>query len=193
MMNRIWACMVLFSIVYAVLYGDAQAVSGAVFDAAQEAVTTTLKMVGVFCLWGGLMRIARDAGLIARMERWFSPLLNRLFPDLRDDPTAKSAISMNLTANLLGLGNAATPAGIAAMRQLKRRAAHSDEATADMILFVALNSACIRILPTTVAMLRQEAGSAAPMEILPAALCVSLLGCIATLLLTRLLKRLRHE
>ena len=96
---------------------------------------------------------------------------------------------MNITANLFGLGNAATPLGIEAMKRLKRHAPAMDTASNDMILFVVLNSACIRLIPTTVAMLRHDSGSQAPMEILPATLFVSFLSCTGAILLTKLLGR----
>lgn len=189
MMNYIWSGMIVLAIIFAVCSGNTQAVSDAVFSAADEAVTVTLKMLGMFCLWGGLMRVAQQAGLTDRFAKLLSPLLNRLFPGIRNDATAKSAVSMNITANLFGLGNAATPLGIEAMRRLKRHAPFQDTASNDMILFVVLNSACIRLIPTTVAMLRHDSGSHAPMEILPATLCVSFLSCAGAILLTKLLGR----
>lgn len=189
MMNTIWAGMILLSIVFAVFSGNTQAVSNAVFSAAEDAVNVTLKMLGMFCLWGGLMRVAQQAGLTDRIAKLLSPLLDRLFPGIRNDAAAKSAISMNITANLFGLGNAATPLGIEAMKRLRRHAPLADTASNDMILFVVLNSACIRLIPTTIALLRYESGSNAPMEILPATLCVSLLGCTGAVLLAKILGR----
>ena len=183
--------MILLSIVFALINGEAQPAANAIFFAAQEAVTITLKMAGIFCLWGGLMRIAVDSGLIKKIEFLLSPLLNRLFPGIRYDDEAKSAIAVNLSANLLGLGNAATPAGIAAMQRLHRLSGKADVASPEMILFVVLNSSCVRLIPTTVAMLRLESGSAAPMEILPATLLVSFSGCFVAVLLTKLLEKMR--
>lgn len=191
MMNTIWAGMILLSIVFAVFSGNTQAVSNAVFSAAEDAVSVTLKMLGMFCLWGGLMRVAQQAGLTDRIAKLLSPLLDRLFPGIRNDAAAKSAVSMNITANLFGLGNAATPLGIEAMKRLRRHAPFADTASNDMILFVVLNSACIRLIPTTIALLRYESGSNAPMEILPVTLCVSLLGCTGAVLLAKILGRKR--
>ena len=170
-MNYIWSGMIVLAIIFAVCSGNTQAVSDAVFSAADEAVTVTLKMLGMFCLWGGLMRVARQAGLTDRFAKLLSPLLNRLFPGIRNDAAAKSAVSMNITANLFGLGNAATPLGIEAMRRLKRHAPFQDTASNDMILFV------------------HDSGSHAPMEILSATLCVSFLSCAGAILLTKLLGR----
>lgn len=191
-MNYIWCGIVLLAVCFSLFSGHIEDVGNAVFTSAQDAATLAFQMLGILCFWNGLMQIAKDARLTEKIAKALSPLLDRLFPGIRLDSDAKSAISMNITANLMGLGNAATPLGIAAMRELKKQDPHSVTASNDMIRFVVLNTACIRLIPTTVAMLRHEAGSEAPMEILPATILASLLSCAAGLLVARLLEGKRN-
>lgn len=188
MMNYIWCGMILLSVIFAMFSGNIETVGETVFSSVQDAVTLTIKMLGMLCFWNGLMQIAEDARLTDKIASALSPVLNRLFPGIRNDPTAKSAVAMNITANFLGLGNAATPLGIASMKQLQKHALKPSVASNDMIRFVVLNTACIRLIPTTVAMLRHEAGAAAPMDILPVTVITSLLSCTSGLIAAYLLE-----
>ena len=117
------------------------------------------------------------------------PVSPASFPEIKNDKEVQSAISMNITANLFGIGNAATPLGIEAMKRLKKHAPASDTASNAMVLFVVLNTASIKLIPTTVAMLRHDAGSGAPMEILPVSLLVSFASCTAAIVVAKLLGR----
>lgn len=182
----------MVAVCFSLFTGHVADVGDTVFSSVQDAATLAFKMLGMLCFWNGLMQIAKDAKLTEKAAKVLSPVFNRLFPGIQDNADAKSAIAMNVTANLLGLGNAATPLGIAAMRELKKQNPRSVTASNDMIRFVVLNTACIRLIPTTVAMLRHEAGSAAPMEILPATILASLLSCTAGLVAARLLEGKTH-
>lgn len=192
-MNILWSAFVLISILYAAFHGTVADTAVAVFSAAQDAVELTLKMLGMFCFWNGIMQIAQRGGITAYIQRLLTPLLNLLFPNYKHNDSVKSAVAMNMTANILGLGNAATPLGLEAMRRLKQQGTHSETATDEMIRFVVLNTASIRLIPTTVAMLRYEAGSTAPMEILPISAAVSLLSCGVGLFICRLSERVLDE
>ncbi|MGN0519185.1 MAG: nucleoside recognition domain-containing protein [Candidatus Fimenecus sp.] len=193
MMNVLWSVLVLISIAFSVVYATAADTAVAVFSAAQDAVELTLKMLGMFCFWGGIMEIAQRGGVTDCIQKLLSPILNILFPKHKNNESIKSAIAMNMTANILGLGNAATPLGLEAMRRLKQSEHCKDTATNDMIRFVVLNTASIRLIPTTVAMLRYEAGSSAPMEILPISAIVSLLSCSVGMLICRAAERFTNE
>lgn len=192
-MNILWSVLVLISIAFSIMHATVADTAVAVFSAAQEAVELTLKMLGMFCFWDGIMKIAQRGGVTDCIQKMLTPLLNLLFPNHKNDDTVKRAIAMNMTANILGLGNAATPLGLEAMRRLKANERCKDTATNDMIRFVVLNTASIRLIPTTVAMLRFEAGSASPMEILPVSAIVSLLSCSVGLLICRAAERFLHE
>lgn len=192
-MNILWSVLVLISIAFSIMHATVADTAVAVFSAAQEAVELTLKMLGMFCFWDGIMKIAQRGGVTDCIQKMLTPLLNLLFPNHKNDDTVKRAIAMNMTANILGLGNAATPLGLESMRRLKANERCKDTATNDMIRFVVLNTASIRLIPTTVAMLRFEAGSASPMEILPLSAIVSLLSCSVGLLICRAAERFLHE
>lgn len=189
MMNVLWSVFILLSVFYSFFTANTAETAVAVFSAAQDAVQLTLKMLGMFCFWGGIMEIAKQGGVTALIERMLSPLLNLLFKNQKNNQEVKGVIAMNMTANILGLGNAATPLGLEAMRRIQNAEHCNSTASNDMIVFVVLNTASIRLIPTTVAMLRVEAGSAAPMEILPVSAAVSLLSCAVGLLICRVAER----
>lgn len=188
MLNYVWAGIMLVSIVCAMATGRINEISAAMFGGAGEAVTLVIALTGAMCLWSGLMRIADRAGLTKKLARCFSPLLRLLFPSLKPESAAAQAICMNFSANLLGMGNAATPFGLAAMKELAAHSPHSEAASDEMITFVVMNTASIQLIPTTVAMLRAAAGSAAPFELMPAIWITSVASLLAGIVMTRLLR-----
>lgn len=185
MMNYIWAALLLLAFVFALLSGSMQPLSSAVLSGAGDAVNLCIRLTAALCFWGGILRITQESGLASSLCRLLSPLLRRIFPSLERDSPAMKAMSMNIAANMLGLGNAATPLGLEAMRELDLRNHHNKTASREMVYFVVMNSAAFRLLPTTIAALRQDAGSTAPFSILPAAWVTSLLSLSVALLLTR--------
>lgn len=187
-MNYIWPLMIAFSFFCAIATGNMNALSSAVISGGTDAITLVFKLAGIICLWNGLTAIAEKSGLTGKLCKLLSPLLNLLFPKLKDKK-AKEAISMNITANLLGLGNAATPLGLEAMNRLQSANPDPEKATDDMVRFVVINSAAIHLVPTTVALLRNEYGSASPMEILMPALVTSVIALSIGILMTKLLKK----
>ncbi len=188
MMNAVLAGMLIFSVVSAAFGGNMEALSAAALSGCGEAVTLVISLTGMLCLWCGLMKIAQQCRLTEAVARLFRPLTRLLFPELPAGSPALQAICMNLSANLLGLGNAATPLGLAAMRELQKLNRQKDTASNAMVTFVVLNTASLQLIPTTCAVLRQQAGSAAPMEILPAVWLSSVASAAAALTLARLLR-----
>lgn len=168
MINYIWAGMVIFSVISAFFAGKADALSSAIISSASDAVSLCIRLGGTICLWGGLMEIAENSGLTAAVCRVLSPLLKLIFPKMDMKSKTAKAISMNVTANLLGLGNAATPLGLEAMRRLQESNPSKEKASADMIKFVVMNSAAFHLIPTTVAAMRQDYGCKTPFDIMPA-------------------------
>lgn len=193
MMNYIWAAMMLLAFAAAAWQGNMQALSNAIMAGASDAVSLCIKLLGALCLWGGLMEIAKASGLTKTISRILSPLLRLLFPRYQKDSPAMSAISMNITANLLGLGNAATPLGLTAMRCLQEENPRPGVATDEMVNFVVLNTAALHLIPTTVALLRQEYGAAVPMDIMPAAWLTSAAALCVGLTMAWLLKGRRKN
>ena len=166
MMNAIWVFLVLFSYIFSFFAGTTDAVTGAVFSGAQKAVELTISLLGMMCFWTGFLSVAEHAGIPKLLERLFHPLVQFLFPRLSEGNDAKSYIIMSMTANLLGLSNAATPLGLAAMEKLQKNNLTPDTATDDMCMFVVINTASITLLPTTLLTLRSTAGSSAPFEVM---------------------------
>lgn len=188
MMNAVLVGMLIFSVVSAAFGGNMEALSAAALSGCGEAVTLVISLTGMLCLWCGLMKIAQQCRLTEAVARLFRPLTRLLFPELPPGSPALQAICMNLSANLLGLGNAATPLGLAAMRELQKLNRQKDTASNAMVTFVVLNTASLQLIPTTCAVLRQQAGSAAPMEILPAVWISSVASAAVALTLAHLLR-----
>lgn len=188
MMNAVLVGMLIFSVVSAAFGGNMEALSAAALSGCGEAVTLVISLTGMLCLWCGLMKIAQQCRLTEAVARLFRPLTRLLFPELPPGSPALQAICMNLSANLLGLGNAATPLGLAAMRELQKLNRQKDTASNAMVTFVVLNTASLQLIPTTCTVLRQQAGSAAPMEILPAVWLSSVASAAVALTLAHLLR-----
>ena len=190
-MGYVWTGMVLFSILAALATNQGSVLAPAAMEGAQEAFRLVLAMGGSLCLWSGVGRLMELGGLTAGLSRLLRPVLGALFPSSRNNRELAGALSGNITANLLGLGNAATPMGIQAARLLKRP--DSDRAGDELCRLVVLNTASIQILPTTVAALRAGLGCGSPFDILPAVWVTSLLsaglGVAAATLLGKLWKR----
>ncbi len=184
-MGWILGGMLAISLAAGALGGTMAQVSQGAMTGCGEAVELALSLAGMLALWGGLMAIGEDSGLTQKVSRALSPVTGFLFPSLQEGNKARQLIAMNMTANLLGLGNAATPLGLAAMKELDRQSGHSGKATREMVTFVVLNTASIQLLPATNALLRMQAGSQAPLEILPAVWLTSGAAITVSLLLVR--------
>ncbi|MBQ2841406.1 MAG: spore maturation protein A [Clostridia bacterium] len=195
MINYIWASMVVFSVISAFFAGNAQELSAAIIESASDAVSLCIRLGGTICLWGGLMEIAEQSGMTGTVCRILSPFLKIIFPKMDMKGQTAKAISMNVTANLLGLGNAATPLGLEAMRRLQTENPSKEKASTDMIKFVVMNSAAFHLIPTTVAAMRQDYGSKNPFDIMlpswissAAALTVGLTAAILFIKLSKVIK-----
>lgn len=182
MMKWIFALMLIISAAFGAASGKMSEVAEAALNSCVEAVDLFLYLLGGMCMWGGLMRIAEKAKLTDALSKLFRPFLTRLFKGLDMNGKAFHAICMNITANLLGLGNAATPLGLEAMRRLEQEEKPGDTTSRNMIMFVVLNTASITLIPTTAASMRLKHGSAAPMEIFPCVLVTSACALAAGLI-----------
>lgn len=188
MMNYVWVIIIIFSFFCAIATKNMSSLSSAVISGGTEAITLLIKLTGIICFWNGLMAIAEKSGLTKIISNMLKPVLKLLFPKLKDEK-AQNAISMNLTANLLGLGNVATPLGLEAMKRLQENSIKQDTATDEMVRFVVLNTAALHLVPTTVALLRHDAGSQNPMEILLPSIVTSLFSVTAGVLMTFILRK----
>ncbi len=187
-MAFLWTAMVTASLVFSLVNGTAGALSTAAMEGAAQAVELCLSMAGVVCLWTGIMEVMNQCGLSATLARLFRPLLRRLLPRASRDEETLSAISANLSADLLGLGNAATPLGIRAARRMSRGC--EGVASDELCLLVVLNTASIQLLPTTLASIRAALGAKSPLDILPAVWFASALSVIVGVAAAKLLAKL---
>lgn len=190
-MSYVFGVMIALSFLFSLLSGNADALSQGIMDSASGAVELLFSISGMLCMWSGFMRIAKDCGLIDQLSRICAPLLRRLYPDVEVESDAFRYISMNISANLLGLGNAATPLGINAIKELKKQNP-TDTASDSMLTFVLMNTASIQLLPTTVAALRKSYGSQHPFDILLCVWLTSALALTAALLSSKILSRRRR-
>ena len=189
MLNGIFVALVAGAVLVAAFRGHMPAANDAAFASAKSAVEVTLGLVGAMALWLGFMRVLRDAGFLHTLARGLAPLLRRLFPDVPADHPALGAIVMNLAANVLGLGNAATPFGVKAMQELETLNPRPGTATDAQALFCAINTASVQLIPATVIALRVSAGSRAPAEIIGATVLASLCGAATAIAAAKLLAR----
>ncbi len=190
MLSWLWTLMILISLVFGYAAGSMGAVSGAAMEGASQAVTLVITMAGPLCLWSGLGELMRQSGLRDKLGMLLSPLLGRLFPKLSENRDGFSALSANVTANLLGLGNAATPMGVEACRAMSDG---SGIATKEQCRLIVMNTASIQLIPTTVAAVRSGLGCRTPMDILPCVLFTSLCSVSAGLLACRIAARFSHD
>jgi spore maturation protein A len=165
-MSIVWVVLLAGSLAAAAVNGRMNALTASIATSAQSAVTLSLGLVGVMSLWLGLMRVAEEAGIVALLARAARPILQLLFPEIPEGHPAMGAMVMNVAANLLGLGNAATPFGIEAMRRLDELNPHRGTASDAQALFCALNTASLQIIPATVIALRAGAGARNPADVI---------------------------
>ena len=186
-MAAIWTGMVVVSILYGLASGTGPAVAAAAMEGAAAAVELCLSMAGVLCLWMGVMEVMRRSGLSEGLSRLLQPVLRRLYPEFSNNQAVMDSISANTSANLLGLGNAATPLGIQAARQMSRRT--PGVASDALCMLVVCNTASIQLLPTTVAGVRLAAGCSAPFDILPAVWLASALSVSTGILAAKIFSK----
>ncbi|GGH69021.1 spore maturation protein A [Compostibacillus humi] len=185
MVNIIWAFMAMVGIVYAMFNGTMDEVNKAILESANQAVQLSIGLISILVFWLGIMKIAEHAGILKVLTSLLRPLVVRLFPDIPKDHPALGYILSNFTANLFGLGNAATPLGIKAMEQMKKLNGNKDEASRSMITFLAINTAGLTLIPTTVIAIRIQFNSSNPTEIVSTTLVATGLALTSAILLDR--------
>lgn len=193
MMGYIWGGMIIAAFIFGAVNGQLESVAQSALTGSENAVAMAFSLLGMMCFWSGLLEIAKRAGLTEKLAKLIRPLTKLLFPKLPANSPAISAMVMNMTANFLGLSNAATPLGLAAMAELDKINPNKDTASDEMCMFVVINTASISLIPTTVITLRAAAGSEDPFSILiPVWVCsvaAVTVGIIAAKLMARRHKR----
>ena len=188
MVNWFWFILMAAGIIFAAISGEVDALNNAIFAAAEDAPMLIIELCGMICLWTGLMKIAERSGLVNLIGKALSPIIRRLFPDIPKGHPAFSAIIMNVAANFLCIGNAATPFGLKAMEQLQSLNPDKSRATPSMITFLVLNTSCITLMPTLVISMRVSAESASPAAIVGPTIIASTIGLCFALIFDRLMR-----
>lgn len=188
-MNIIWFLLMTISVVAAACTGRLEAFTKALFDGAKAAVEISLYLLGIVALWLGVTRIIEDSGLIYRISRVFKPLVTRLFKNVPADHPAITSITLNMLANLFGLGNAATPLGIKAMQDLQTLNQDKESVTFEMMLFIVVNTASIQLVPFTVVGILADFGSANPSGIVLPTICSTVLSALIAVVILLLFRR----
>ncbi|MGI6144944.1 MAG: spore maturation protein [Clostridia bacterium] len=192
MINVIWMVMIISGIILAGIRGQPEIITQSAFEAAQAAVKYSIELIGIMSLWLGLMKVAEEAGMIKALAKLLRPFTRLIFPSLPQNHPVLGSILMNFSANLLGLGNAATPFGLKAMQELQEINKNKDEASEAMCTFLAMNTSSITLLPATIIGVRLAAGSANPTEIIGTSLFATTIGFTVALLADRIMRQLHR-
>lgn len=166
MLNIMWPAFILISFIYGILIGNVEAVNQSIFESSASAVKLSITFFGTICLWNGIMKIAQETSFVSKLTKMLKPIINFLFPDIKQNEQAKEEISMNIIANILGLGNAATPLGLKAMKTLQKENPKKDTITNSMAMFIVINTASLQLIPTTVIAIRASLNSSNPTQII---------------------------
>lgn len=187
MLNILWPIFIILSFVYALISGKVNEVNTGIFESLSDAVELSITFLGTISLWNGIMEIAKQTSLINKMTKLLKPLINFLFPDLKNNEIAKQEISMNMIANILGLGNAATPLGIKAMKTMQKDNKKKDTLSNPMMMFIVINTASIQLIPTNVIAIRTSLNSQNPTSIIIPVWIATIIAAIVGIAFTKLL------
>lgn len=189
MINYIWAVLIVVGTVAGIATGNAPAIENAAIEGAKEAALLCISLIGAYALWLGLLNIAKEAGLIESLARRMRGIISTLFPDVPKGDEASGYITLNIVANMLGMGNAATPFGLKAMKSLQALNPNKNRATDSMCMLLIINASSVQLLPLTVIALRSAAGSFAPAEIVLSALLATTVTTFVGILAGKIFQR----
>ena len=187
MLNILWPIFIILSFIYALISGKVNEINNGIFESLSDAVELSITFLGTICLWNGIMEIAKKTTLIEKFTHFLKPLVNYLFPDLKKNENAKQEISMNMIANILGLGNAATPLGLKAMKTMQKENKKKDTLSNSMMMFIVINTASIQLIPTNVIAIRTSLNSDNPTSIIVPVWIATIIAAIVGILFTKIL------
>ena len=187
MLNILWPVFIILSFIYAIFSGKIDSLNTGIFNSLSEAVELSITFLGTICLWNGIMEIAKNTSLINKLNNLLKPLINFLFPELKNKEKAKQEISMNMIANILGLGNAATPLGIKAMKTMQKENKNKDVLTNSMMMFIVINTASIQLIPSNVIAIRTSLNSQNPSLIIIPVWIATIIAASVGILVTKIL------
>ena len=187
MLNLVWPIFIIISFSYAIFSGNLQNLNSSIFDSVESAVNLSITMLGTMCLWSGIIHVAANTNIMKIMTKMLKPIIKFLFPEIRENKKAQNEISMNMVANILGLGNAATPLGLKAMETLQEENKNKQELSNSMIMLIVINTASIQIIPTTIIAIRSSLGAENPTSIIVPVWIATICAAIAGITVTKLL------
>lgn len=182
MLNKLWPIFLIISIIYAMFNGKINELNNSLFTSVDSAVELTITLFGTLCFWNGIMQIAMKSSLVETISKILNPIIKLIFPEIKKGDKIHKEISMNMIANMLGLGNAATPLGLKAMKSMQKINPEKDKLSNSMAMFIIINTASIQIIPTTVIAIRNSLGSSEPSQILLPVWIVTIIAAITSIL-----------
>lgn len=189
MLNKIWPAFLIISFIYAILNGNIEEFNNSIFTSCAQTVDLILKLFGTMCLWNGLMKIVQETSLMKKLTKFISPLMKILFPKMKKEDKEYKEITINIIANLLGIGNAATPLGLKAMQTMQEKNPQKDKITDSMAMFIVLNSASIQLIPSTVIAVRASLGSVNPSQIIVPVWIATIAADVAGIVASKILMK----
>ena len=185
MLNIIWCFFILISIIYSIIVGSFESVNSSIFDGMKSAVSLVITLFGSMCFWNGIMNIVKNTSLINKINFLVNPIIKKLFKNVDENSEMYKNISMNITSNLLGLGNSATPCGLKAVEEMQRENKDKNRLTDNQILFILMNTASIQLIPTTIISIRTSLNSKNPSIIILAVWFSSFITFISMIIITK--------
>ena len=189
MLNKIWPFFIIVAFAFAIYTGNISNVNTAIFSSAEQTVSLCITLLGTMCLWNGIMNIAVKTSLISKLTKFMKPFINFLFPDLKNDEKISEQVSMNIIANILGLGNASTPFGLKAISSMQEKNTNKKTLTNSMAMFILVNTASLQIIPTTVIAIRSSLGSAEPSKIILAVWVATIAAFVTAIFFGKILSK----
>lgn len=189
MLNIIWPAFIIISIIFGIFSGRMDAISNSIFESAESTVSLTITFFGTLCLWNGIMQIASKTTLMENIAKLLKPFMKFLFKNIKEEDKAYKEISMNVVANILGLGNAATPLGLKAMKTMQETNPNKEVLSNNMATLIVINTASLQVIPTTVIAIRSSLGSTNPTSIIVGVWVATVSAFITVVVLSKILSK----
>lgn len=189
MLNLIWPCMIVISIFYSFFSGNINDLNKSIYDSSKSAIDLFIVLAGSMILWSGIMKIICETKIIKKITNIFNPIINILFPDLRENKRIRDLICMNMVSNFLGLGNASTPLGLRAIKELDKENNNKKSMSESMETLILINTASIQLIPTTIFSIRNSLGSSNPSKIIIPVWLSTIIAAIVGILILKILLR----
>jgi len=189
MLNFIWPIFIIASFIYAIFNGRVSEVNNSIFDSTKSAVELCLTLLGTTCLWTGIMQIASNTKIVKHLSKLLNPIMKKIFPEIKKEEKVHKEITMNIIANIMGLGNAATPLGLKAMKSMQKNNDDKNKLSNSMCMFIVLNTASIQLIPTTVIAIRSSLGSNNPTAMIIPVWIATICAALAAILSAKLLMK----